>query len=155
MMWGMWTDSGGLIGIGYQGLTLDNLSDKLSKWGVTVLVDVRLNAVSRKPGFSKGRLSAHLEERGIRYVHMPALGNPKDNRAGYGGDAEAIETSRGRFRAVLDGDGAREALRELVDLAGGAHVAVFCYEESELHCHRNEVLFEANRLMDTAPAGSR
>ena len=154
-MWGMWTDNGGLIGIGYQGLTLDDLSDKLTNWGVTVLVDVRLNAVSRKPGFSKSRLSAHLEERGIRYVHMPALGNPKENRAGYGGDDEAIEMSRLRFREVLEDVGARDALRELVDLALGTHVAVFCYEESELHCHRHEVLFEANRLMDTAIAGAR
>lgn len=151
----MWTDSGGLIGIGYQGLTLGDLSDKLSKWGVGVLVDVRLNAVSRKPGFSKSRLSAHLEERGIRYVHMPALGNPKDNRAGYGGDAEAVEMSRARFREALEHDSARDALGELVDLASEVHVAVFCYEESELHCHRHEVLFEANRLMDTAAAGVR
>lgn len=150
----MWTDTGGLIGIGYQGLSLDDLSDKLSKWGVTVLVDVRMNAVSRKPGFSKSRLAAHLEERGIRYVHMPALGNPKDNRAGYSGDPEAIETSRRRFREVLDGDSPREALRELVELAVGSHVAVFCYEESELHCHRHEVLFQANQLMDVAAAGA-
>lgn len=154
MMRTMWTDSGGLIGIGYQGLTLDDLSDKLSQWGVTVLVDVRMNAVSRKPGFSKGRLSAHLEDRGIRYVHMPALGNPKDNRAGYGGDAQAVETSRVRFREVMNDDIARDALRELVDLALNAHVAVFCYEESELHCHRHEVLAEANRLMDASIAAS-
>lgn len=151
---GMWTDNSGLIGLGYQGLDLDDLSDKLSKWGVSVLVDVRLNAVSRKPGFSKSRLSAHLEERGIRYVHMPALGNPKDNRAGYGGDADEIETSRARFREVLEDDRAQEALRELVQLAVGTHVAVFCYEESELHCHRHEVLHEANRLMDVITAGA-
>ena len=153
-MWGMWTDSGGLIGIGYQGLTLDELSEKLIKRGVTVLVDVRLNAVSRKPGFSKGRLSAHLAEQGIDYVHAPALGNPKDNRAGYGGDAEAIVASRSRFLEVLEGDEAQKALRDLADLAAIAHVAVFCYEESELHCHRHEVLGEANRLMDEVPAAA-
>jgi uncharacterized protein (DUF488 family) len=148
----MWTDSGGLIGIGYQGLTLDELSGQLAKWGVTVLVDVRLNAVSRKPGFSKSRLSAHLAERGIGYVHSPALGNPKDNRAGYGGDDEAVAASRSRFREVLEGVGARQALLDLTTLAATTHVAVFCYEESELHCHRHEVLAEANRLMDDVPA---
>jgi uncharacterized protein (DUF488 family) len=155
MMLGMWTDSGGLIGIGYQGLSLDELSDKLAKWGVTVLVDVRLNAVSRKPGFSKSRLSAHLAERGIEYVHSPALGNPKDNRAGYGGDDEAIAASRSRFHEVLEGEGAQQALRDLAGLAATTHAAVFCYEESELHCHRHEVLAEVNRMMEDVPAPAR
>ncbi|MDQ3504076.1 MAG: DUF488 domain-containing protein [Actinomycetota bacterium] len=45
-----------------------------------MLLDVRLNAISRKPGFSKKRLTAALAAVGIGYRHARALGNPRDNR---------------------------------------------------------------------------
>ena len=72
-----------MIGIGYEGLALSDLIERLREQGATVVDDVRLNAISRKPGFSKRALAAVLEEAGIRYVHDPRLGNPKPNRAGY------------------------------------------------------------------------
>ncbi|SEB52693.1 Protein of unknown function, DUF488 [Paramicrobacterium humi] len=147
----MWTETGGLIGVGYEGLAVEELSDRLSRWGVTLLVDVRLNAISRKPGFSKSRLAAHLAEHGIAYLHRPALGNPKDNRAGYAytgtNDGNA---ARATFRERLAAKPAADALHELAELAAHQHVAVFCFEQSELHCHRHEVLHEANLLLDVA-----
>ena len=40
-----------LYGVGYGGMLLEELIEQLVKVGVRVLVDVRLHAMSRKPGF--------------------------------------------------------------------------------------------------------
>ncbi|MBI5088832.1 MAG: DUF488 domain-containing protein, partial [Actinobacteria bacterium] len=89
---------GRLTTIGYEGLIVDELVDQLRADGVEVVVDVRLNPISRKPGLSKTRLAAALDAVGIGYVHERALGNPPDNRAALrAGDADAWE----RLRAQL------------------------------------------------------
>lgn len=42
-----------LFSVGYEGRDLSDFVELLQENGVTVLLDVRLNAISRKPGFSK------------------------------------------------------------------------------------------------------
>ena len=54
--------------------------DELENAGVKLLVDVRAVASSRRPGFSKNQLAAGLDERGISYLHLRALGTPKEGR---------------------------------------------------------------------------
>lgn len=130
-----------MIGIGYEGLSLDALIERLRAAGVEVLIDVRLNAISRKVGYSKRALAAAVESAGIRYVHDPRLGNPKENRAAYA-DVVSVDgaIARERFRTLLgDGDGA-EGVRELADLVKQHTVAVLCYEADEMHCHRQQVM---------------
>lgn len=46
-----------LFSVGYEGRSLDELVNELHEHRVTVLLDVRLNAISRKPGLSKTRLT--------------------------------------------------------------------------------------------------
>lgn len=135
-------------GIGYQGQTVDALISKLRIRGVETLVDVRLNAISRKHGFSKRALAAALAEAGITYVHMPALGNQRDNRAGYGelGSPLALEV-RARFTAELEAEASRDALEELAEIARMGPVAVFCYEADEHHCHREQVLEQVRAIL--------
>src|ERR1700712_4712540 len=82
----MWTDEAGIIGIGYEGQQVEDLVAGLKKWNVTVLVDVRLNPISRKRGFSRKGLTEALALHGVEYLHRPALGNPKENRAAYSED---------------------------------------------------------------------
>lgn len=137
----MWDSERGIIGIGYEGVTLDDLTDRLSAWGVATLVDVRLNAISRKRGFSKKALQAHLLGQGIQYIHMPELGNFRDNRAGFSdpGSAEG-NAARVKFQERLATPEALTRLDELVSLAGSSHVAVLCFEARETECHRHEVL---------------
>ena len=84
--------------IGYESRTVDELIERLADADVKVVVDVRLTPLSRKPGLSKNGLAARLRDAGIDYVHLPDLGNPRDNRAGFRrGDANAVA----RYRAVL------------------------------------------------------
>jgi uncharacterized protein (DUF488 family) len=44
-----------LFSVGYEGRDPSDFVELLQKNGVTVLLDVRLDAISRKPGFSKKR----------------------------------------------------------------------------------------------------
>ena len=138
----------GITGIGYEGLPLDAFVSRLRVRGVRTLVDVRLNAISRKKGFSKRALSEALAESGIKYIHMPELGNPRDNRTGYSElDSAAAREVRVRFTDSLGSEAAVSALQELTELARGGDVVVFCYEQNERHCHREQVIDEVTRLL--------
>ncbi|MGH8886271.1 MAG: DUF488 family protein [Egibacteraceae bacterium] len=128
-----------LYSIGYEGRTIKQFVETLQLAGVDVLVDVRLTAVSRKPGFSKTRLSESLAVAGIDYVHERLLGNPKDNRDAFRGDD--LEAGRRRFAKVLS-NGSSDALDRLVVRACDAKVAVLCVERDSSRCHR-QVITEA------------
>ena len=92
-----------MIGIGYEGCDLAEFIERLRLSSVTLLVDVRLNPISRKRGFSKTALSGALADAGIAYDHMRSLGNPKWNRPGFGGDPAELEIARGVYsEQVLD-----------------------------------------------------
>ena len=130
-----------IVSVGYEGVTLVKLVEDLKLRGVQTLVDVRLNAISRKVGFSKKALSAALEDSGIHYLHFPELGNERDNRPGY----KELSTpsglaARDRFRLHLKSELAGERLADLAQLAVRHRIAVFCYEKDECHCHRQQVI---------------
>ena len=130
-----------MFGIGYEGLSLDGLIAKLRLRDADVLVDIRLNALSRKQGYSKRALGAALEAAGITYLHEPRLGNPRENRAGYAETSTpAGEAARDQFRELLSSPDAAAAIREVADLAETHTVALLCYEADETHCHREQVL---------------
>jgi uncharacterized protein (DUF488 family) len=131
-----------LYSVGYEGVTADELLTRLREAGVDVLADVRLTPLSRKPGLSKRRLAENLAEAGIQYVHLPALGNPKDNRPAFlRGEAAAWD----RYRAGLGAPEADDALDEIAALAQEHRVAVLCFERDHAICHRSVVLDEVLR----------
>ena len=134
-----------LVSIGYEGRNLDDLIENLRAQEVNVLVDVRLNPISRKPGLSKQRLAEALASDGIRYVHHRELGNPKDNRAGF---REGEQASRERFRALLAGQPAEMALQHVSELMDGGVVALLCFERDHSQCHRGLI---AAALVTTKP----
>jgi uncharacterized protein (DUF488 family) len=122
--------------IGYEGRTVDEVVDVLHAAVVKALVDVRLTPLSRKPGLSKNGLAARLHEAGIDYVHLPALGNPRDNRDAYRrGDAAAVA----KYRDVLRTPEGQAALGVLVRLATQKRVALMCFEHDATECHRSMV----------------
>lgn len=129
--------AGTLVSVGYEGKSVDDLVTQLLEQGVRVLVDVRLTPVSRKPGLSKTKLSEALAAVGIGYVHHRALGNPKDNRAGFrAGEPE----SRARYRDVLETAAASDALDHVSELLDGGVVALLCFEQDHAECHRDIVV---------------
>lgn len=128
--------SGRIYSVGYEGFTVDALVERLAQSGVSLLVDVRLNATSRRPGFSRRALESALAGHGIVYVHERKLGNPPDNRDAFRrGDGK---TGRVRMRALLE-NGSGGALERLVERAQGARIAVMCVERERNRCHRDVI----------------
>ena len=125
-----------ITGVGYEGITIDALVADLADRRIELMVDVRLNAISRKRGFSRRALSAALDAAGIGYRHEPTLGNPRDNREGFrAGDAAAVEVMRARLVTV-----GAEAMVRLASDARDQRVAVLCFERDGEQCHRRVIL---------------
>ena len=121
--------------IGYQESTPDAVIGTLAAAGVTLLVDVRAVAASRRPGFSKRQLAASVATVGIDYLHLRGLGTPPDGRlaarSGRYADLRRI------FEAHLVTEGAAAELDELARLVeGGRPVCLLCFERHADHCHR-------------------
>src|ERR1700737_2763989 len=70
-----------LYTIGYEKALLKDVVSTLAAAGVAALIDVRDRPISRRPGFSKRQLAATVEEAGIDYVGLRALGTPPEGRA--------------------------------------------------------------------------
>jgi uncharacterized protein (DUF488 family) len=130
----------GVIGIGYEGHDVESFVAELNSEGVGIVVDVRLNPISRKQGFSKRALAGALDAAGIGYWHARALGNPKWNRAGFVGTSEESARAREKYAELLREDEARQWLDEISRAAATDVVALMCWEADQSHCHRDVVL---------------
>lgn len=128
----------GLVSVGYEGRTIDDFVSDLQRAGVQTVADVRLNAVSRKAGFSKTRLREALAAAGIGYRHMRSLGNAKENRQPFW-DGRVDEGQR-VFREALQAPDAEASLVELSELARDQVVAVLCFETDVDMCHRKVII---------------
>lgn len=131
-----------LHGWGYEGRDVADLVAFARSVGAGTVVDIRLTPMSRKYGFSKRRLEAALREAGLGYVHLRALGNPRDNRPGFATPAApAGRAAHARFeREVLATDEAAAALDEITDRAASEDLVVLCFEADQATCHRRLVI---------------
>jgi uncharacterized protein (DUF488 family) len=126
-----------LFTIGYEKARLTDVIAALRQAGVAALIDVRDRPQSRRPGFSKRQLAAGLEEAGIRYVGLKALGTPPEGR----------EANRKRqweifWRIVDDKLATAEAelaLQEAAAIAADSPSCLLCYEAAPHICHRSRV----------------
>jgi uncharacterized protein (DUF488 family) len=137
-----------LFTIGYEQARADAVIRELNSAKVDLLVDVRAVAASRRPGFSKRQLAAGLDEAGIGYLHLRALGTPKEGRlAARSGDLTSLWKI---FEKHLKTPQAKEELDELTELVtSGRRVCLLCYERDESHCHRHRL---AELMQDRAGA---
>lgn len=130
-----------LATIGYEHATPASFVEALRRQKVELLVDVRAVSSSRRPGFSKSKLAATLNEAGIDYLHLRGLGTPAEGRAAArsGRHEEMLRI----YREHLETDAARADLDTLVDIVNtGKHVALMCLEADPTHCHRSVVARE-------------
>ena len=120
-----------LYTIGYEKARLADVVAALSAAGVAALIDVRDRPISRRPGFSKRQLAAALEEAGIDYVGLRALGTPPEGRM-------AGRTRQwDRFWGIVEN---RLASAEAAaEIAQRAPACLLCYEADWRRCHRRRV----------------
>jgi uncharacterized protein (DUF488 family) len=136
-----------LYTIGYEQALQQNVLAALTEAGVATLIDVRDRPISRRPGFSKRQLAAAIEDAGMRYVHLKALGTPPEGRlAGRRREWERfwriVEEKLASAEAELD-------LQMASEIANAAPSCLLCYEADWRLCHRRriaEILAERDGL---------
>lgn len=136
--------------IGYEKVGQGDLVAALKAAKIKTLVDVREVANSRRAGFAKKSLSAALDEAGIAYVHMKALGTPKAGReAARRGDTKTMSRI---FEARLVEPESQMALAETAELAGKGRICLLCLEHDWRGCHRAIVAQHLQDEFGIAPA---
>jgi uncharacterized protein (DUF488 family) len=125
---------GAIYTIGYEGADVAGFVAALKTAGVRLVLDIRAVPASRKKGFSKSPLAAHLADAGIGYRHLRGLGTPKRGReAARRGDLATFEAV---FRSHLDEPEALLDFGEACELAEREPVCLLCMERDPHHCHR-------------------
>ena len=124
--------------IGYEATTMAEFLAALKGAGVERVIDVRALPLSRRPGFSKSPLRAALDEAGIDYVHLKALGTPSEGRtaARAGRQEDLVRIYAGQLElpeAIVQAEQMRE-------LATEKPSALLCYEREPAVCHRSLLL---------------
>jgi uncharacterized protein (DUF488 family) len=126
-----------LYTIGYEKTLLRDVLATLTTAGVSTLLDVRDRPISRRPGFSKRQLAATVEDAGMRYVHLAALGTPPEGRLAnrrreWGQFWVIVEEKLGRPEAELD-------LHRAAEIAEATPSCLLCYEADWRVCHRRRI----------------
>jgi uncharacterized protein (DUF488 family) len=124
--------------IGYEGATVPEFVSALQEAEVERVIDVRALPLSRRPGFSKSPLRGALEEAGIEYLHLKALGTPAEGRAaaraGRHWDLQRI------YSGQLELPEAIVQSAQMLELARENPSALMCLEREPRQCHRTLLL---------------
>jgi uncharacterized protein (DUF488 family) len=126
-----------LYTIGYEKARLGDVVAALVGAGVATLIDVRDRPISRRPGFSKRQLAAAVEEAGIRYLGLRALGTPPEGREA--GRRREWDRFWGIVEARLSSPEAELAFNEATAAARQGASCLLCYEADWRCCHRRRV----------------
>ena len=143
--------------IGYEKASLAEVLAALKAAGVATLIDIRDRPQSRRAGFSKRQLQAAIEEAGMRYVHLKALGTPPEGReANHRREWERFWRIVGDKLATAE---AEIALQRVAAIASETPSCLLCYEGDWRICHRRRVVeilverhaFDVQHLTALAP----
>jgi uncharacterized protein (DUF488 family) len=129
--------------IGYEGAELAAFLSALTRFDISLLIDVRELPLSRKRGFSKRALGDAVAARDIGYMHFKELGDPKPGReAARRGDYSSFRLI---FARRLKEAGAIDALGRIEQLCKKNKVCLMCFERSPEYCHRAMIAAELSR----------
>lgn len=133
-----------VLGMGYDGETLESFTKWLGISNVAAVVDIRADPARDAGEFTKDNLIKALGKHGVQYVHLPALGNPPDNQAGFHSDnMEEWYAARERYQKILDSEMAQQAISYVRALARSVYdreVILLCAEKRMMRCHRGVLL---------------
>src|SRR6187200_2351437 len=124
--------------IGYEATIMAEFLAALKEAGVERVIDVRALPLSRRPGFSKSPLRAALDEAGIEYVHLKALGTPAEGRSA--ARAGRHENLKRIYSGQLELPEAIVQAEQMRELAAEKPSALLCYEREPAECHRSLLL---------------
>ena len=126
-----------LFTIGYEGKNIEAFINALIQNDVRLLCDVRKTPLSRKFGFSKGKLEHITQTVGIKYVHIPDLGIESEKRC----SLEAPDDYRRLFEDYAKTlSGRRKFLDEVYALLQEyTRITLMCFERKPDMCHRHVI----------------
>lgn len=121
---------------GYQGEELDRFIQKINVQNINLIIDIRQNPFSRKPGFSGKSLEKALKENKIGYLHIKELGTPEPLRSylkktnDYEGFFEQYQEFIMQYKEVI---------LDLIDLTRDYNICLLCFEKDAHFCHRKVI----------------
>ncbi len=127
-----------LFTIGYEGISLEHYLNKLIKNNVSLLCDVRKNALSMKYGFSKSQLKNSCEGVGIKYVHIPEVGINSDKRQELNSQKDYDKL----FQEYISNNLTQTTKyqKEILNLLKeNKRIALTCFEADNCQCHRTHL----------------
>lgn len=133
---------------GYEQSEPEEFVRRLQANGVEMVVDVRDMPLSRKRGFSKNQLQELLSEADIDYLHVKALGAPKEIRDPLRAGGSWWDYVKGYSR-VLRAQAAE--VDALVKLSREKRICLLCFERNPAECHRSLVAREMKQRAKELP----
>lgn len=130
---------------GYEGKTVDEFLNLLLESGISRLIDIRYNPISRRYGFHKSTLTRLSSFLGIDYQHIPSLGIP-------GSEREALN-SVSQYQVLFENyrfqlPSHKDALKDVIGLLESQPSVLVCMESNPLCCHRNVLANYLETLTD-------
>ena len=124
--------------VGYENhRDVDEFARMLADAGVERLIDVRELPLSRRRGFAKSALSAALADAGVEYLHLRAMGNPKEFRDLY--KSGQVAAGRDAYQRFLLNE-RKDDLKDLEHILREKPCALMCVEHDPAVCHRQVIL---------------
>lgn len=130
--------------IGYEGRDIDQFLNLLIQNNIETLIDVRKNPFSMKFFFTKNKLSSHLENVGIKYIHIPELGIEGDERQ----NLLTIEDYKILFDKYQKTTIIQEQnkIEDIIKIGKSNRIALMCFEADINTCHRGIIAKEISKL---------
>jgi len=130
---------------GYEGKTVDEFLNLLMESGISRLIDVRYNPISRRYGFHKSTLLRLCSSLKIDYQHLPGLGIPGSEREHLDSDHQYTSLFE-NYRCSLP---SREKdLTNVSRLLKSEPSVLVCMEANPEFCHRNVLAQHLTTLID-------
>jgi uncharacterized protein (DUF488 family) len=126
-----------VLTVGHSARSLEDFLGLLRAHEVSQIIDVRkLPGSTAHPHFNQETLSAALEEAGIGYVHVPALGGRRRPRPDSANGGWRNRSFQGYADYMQTAD-FEAGLQAVIESAGRRRVALMCAEAVPWRCHRS------------------
>lgn len=122
---------------GYQQKTIDTFLSGLLAQGISCIIDVRSNPVSRNYGFAGRTLSTLSGKVGLQYKHFPQLGIPSAERKELNSEEQYVLLFMRYRKTALP----REfySVAQVATLMRTKPSVLLCYEADPSSCHRSHL----------------
>lgn len=129
---------------GYEGQSIDSFLHKVMRSGISMILDVRANPVSRKYGFARSTLGKLSSKLGIRYLHFPELGIPSGDRKTLSTPDSYADLFARYEQEMLPRHDA--ALQRAASVVTSQSTVLLCRENLAHFCHRSRLAIALQRL---------